>query len=170
MAEREAAGAAQWLRAEAAWQAVERARWTLRRLRCMSAGEIAHRLGRAVAMHRERRRLRAGAIPAVPQPEFARAARPWILTPAIVEATACLRAAERILEGRYDVFALRDAALGSHPQWNRDPRTGREAPLLYGKRLDYRNPRLVGDIKYLWEPNRHLHLVTLAQAYDLSGR
>src|SRR5204863_7281145 len=31
------------------------------------------------------------------------------------------------------------------------------------------NPRLVGDIKYLWEPNRHLHLVTLAQAYALSG-
>ncbi|HET6602949.1 MAG TPA: alginate lyase family protein, partial [Xanthomonadaceae bacterium] len=33
----------------------------------------------------------------------------------------------------------------------------------------YRDARLVGDIKYLWEPNRHLHLVTLAQAYALSG-
>jgi len=27
----------------------------------------------------------------------------------------------------------------------------------------------VGDIKYLWELNRHLHIVTLAQAYALSG-
>src|SRR6185436_17396116 len=30
------------------------------------------------------------------------------------------------------------------------------------------NPQLVGDIKYLWELNRHLQLVTLAQAYALS--
>src|SRR6185312_13212505 len=30
-------------------------------------------------------------------------------------------------------------------------------------------PALVGDIKYLWEPNRHLQLVTLAQAYALTG-
>ncbi len=29
---------------------------------------------------------------------------------------------------------------------------------------------MVGDIKYLWEPNRHLHLVTLAQAHALTGR
>ena len=27
----------------------------------------------------------------------------------------------------------------------------------------------MGDCKYLWEPNRHLHLVTLAQAYALTG-
>ena len=64
---------------------------------------------------------------------------------------------------------MRDADLGSPPSWNRDPKTGVEAPLSFGKLLDYRNPQLVGDIKYLWEPNRHLHLVTLAQAYTLSG-
>ena len=28
---------------------------------------------------------------------------------------------------------------------------------------------VVGDVKYLWELNRHGHLVTLAQAYALSG-
>ena len=27
----------------------------------------------------------------------------------------------------------------------------------------------MGDCKYLWEPNRHLHIVTLAQAYRISG-
>ncbi len=40
--------------------------------------------------------------------------------------------------------------------------------MLFGKTLNYRDEALVGDIKYLWEPNRHLHLVTLAQAYHLS--
>ena len=59
--------------------------------------------------------------------------------------------------------------LGAPPRWNRDPKSI-EAPLAFGKLLDYRNPDVVGDIKYLWEPNRHLHLVTLAQAYALTGK
>src|ERR671935_55249 len=62
------------------------------------------------------------------------------------------------------------ARLKGKPRWIRDPKTGIEAPLAYGKTLDYRNPDIVGDIKYLWEPNRHLHFATLAQAYALSGR
>src|SRR6185436_12997679 len=75
----------------------------------------------------------------------------------------------RIAAGRLDVFAMRDVELGSPPRWNRDPKTGIEAPLAFGKTLNYRDPRRVGDIKYLWEPNRHLHLVTLAQAYALTA-
>src|SRR5206468_5251686 len=78
-------------------------------------------------------------------------------------------AGERIADGKYDVFALTGIALGSPPRWNRDPRTGVEAPLAFGKLIDYRNNRQVGDIKYLWEINRHLHLVTLGQAYAVSG-
>ena len=35
--------------------------------------------------------------------------------------------------------------------------------------IDYRDERVVGNIKYLWEANRHLHLVTLAQAHALTG-
>ncbi len=73
------------------------------------------------------------------------------------------------LAGRLDVFALADCDLGTPPRWNRCPKTGVEAPLAFGKQLDYRDPLLVGDIKYLWEPNRHLQLVTLAQAYALTG-
>src|SRR5260221_679250 len=71
--------------------------------------------------------------------------------------------------GRFDVFALVNVDLGNPPRWNRDPKTGVEAPLEFGKQLDYRDPARVGDCKYLWEPNRHLHLVTLAQAYALTG-
>ena len=64
----------------------------------------------------------------------------------------------------------RGGAVGTPPRWNRDPKTGIEAPLEFGKLLDYRDADVVGDIKYLWEPNRHLHLVTLAQAWVLTGR
>lgn len=66
------------------------------------------------------------------------------------------------------VFAL-EADIGRVPQWNVDPGTLIQAPKVSGKTLNYRDESLVGDIKYLWEPNRHLHLVTLAQAYILSN-
>ncbi len=79
------------------------------------------------------------------------------------------KAADRILDGHLHIFALEDAALGEIPNWNQDPLTGKKAPLIFGKSLDYRDQELVGNIKYLWEPNRHLQLVTLAQAYKLSG-
>jgi hypothetical protein len=78
-------------------------------------------------------------------------------------------AADRILAGRFDAFALREVALGFPPKWNQDPKTRISAPLRFGKTLNYRDERIVGDIKYLWEPNRHLALVTLAQAWRLSG-
>ena len=77
--------------------------------------------------------------------------------------------AERLLAGRHTVFHLEDCELGNPPDWNRDPLTGRLAPLRPARTLDHRDARRVGNIKYLWEPNRHLHLVTLAQAYALSG-
>src|SRR5262249_11727134 len=61
-----------------------------------------------------------------------------------------------------------DAMLGFPPRWNREPKSGVDAPLVFGKTLRYRDERVVGDIKYLWEPNRHLELVALAQAWHLT--
>src|SRR5216684_1800513 len=154
-------------RSPAASGVMERVLWRLNRLRCMTHAEIRHRALRAVEMQAERWGLLGSAM--VPPPDLAQGSRRWILAAARVDAAPYLAAAERIAAGRFDVFALRDAALGSPPRWNCDPKTGVEAPLTFGTLLDYRNPRLVGDIRYLWEPNRHLHVVTLAQAYALSG-
>jgi hypothetical protein len=103
----------------------------------------------------------------VPQPDLARATPLWIHAKARVDAAPYLAAADRIAAGKFDVFALRGIELGSAPRWNRDPKTGVEAPLSFGMLLDHRDFRRVGDIKYLWELNRHLHIVTLAQAYAL---
>lgn len=134
----------------------------------MSAGEVCHRVGRLISIRAEqllRHRTRR-----VPVADIGSTARPWIHSDQTQDSGSYLAAAERIVAGRFDVFALDDVPLGSQgspPNWNRDPRTGITAPLTCGKRLNYRDTQLVGDIKYLWEPNRHLHLVTLAQAYSL---
>ena len=76
--------------------------------------------------------------------------------------------ANQIISGNFNIFASKDLTPGFPPNWNRDPLTATTAPLTFGKTLNYRDESLVGNIKYLWEPNRHLELVTLAQAYHLT--
>jgi len=146
----------------------EKLRWRINRLRCMTPAEVGHRAVRALCLHAERAGLLVGSG-TVPTPDLAPIPRRWVKATLRVDVARYLAAADRIADGRVDVFALPDVDLGSPPRWNRDPKSGVEAPLGFGLLLDYRDPRLVGDIKYLWEPNRHLHLATLAQAYALSG-
>ena len=138
-------------------------RWRLNRLRCMSPQEIAFRLWRAARAHGER--LGWLGPKGVPFPDLSVSGTRFFFGNEKIVPAPYVAAADRIADGWLDVFALRDVDLGSPPRWNRDPKTGIEAPLAFGKLLDYRDADLVGDIKYLWEPNRHLHLVTLAQAW-----
>lgn len=140
--------------------------WKLNRLRAMGIVEIAYRARNVLQAQWERRGLGlarpialGGAVQSHWLSEF----------PREVVATRYRDAADRLLAGRYDVFALSRVELGFPPNWNRDPKTGTEAPLVFGKTLNYRDEGVVGDIKYLWEPNRHLELVTLAQAWYLTG-
>jgi hypothetical protein len=141
--------------------------WRLNRLRCMSVAEIAHRLQRMIATQAERWNLLGPAR--VPAADLTPIVTAWIGVPAGIDQAGYLAAADRLACGIFDVFALRGITLGVPPRWNRDPKSGIETPLSFGKQIDYRDPQKVGDIKYLWEPNRHMHLVTLAQAYALSG-
>ena len=144
--------------------------WKLNRLRCMGAAEIIHRISNGLRATLEARGYGIAAQP--PAPTTASSAMPWVdPLPLAFEQTKnqYLARADSILAGRFRVFALDPAVLGFPPDWNTDPKTGRKAPLTFGKTLDYRDGESVGDIKYLWEPNRHIELVVLAQAWHLSG-
>jgi hypothetical protein len=142
--------------------------WKLNRLRAMGVAEIGHRVGDALRDRAQGMGLGLACTP--PRARLDRFGRPWLATlPRTVDVVSHCVAADRILAGHFDVFSLHDRELGFPPDWNCDPKTGTHAPLAFGKRLDYRSEEVVGDIKYLWEPNRHLALTTLAQAYHLSG-
>jgi len=134
----------------------------------MSPAEMGYRLLRAIQARAERSRLR-NARP-VPPPELAFAGNSWLKQDADFSVSRYTKAADRIAEGWLDVFALRRIDIGSPPRWNRDPKSGIEAPGAFGKLLDTGDADLVGDIKYLWQPNRHQHLVTLAQAWRLTRK
>ena len=133
----------------------------------MTIAEVPFRVAQTIKKHSERWLHVSNAE--VPPPDLQRTGRPWIHASPTIAPAPYLAAADEIAAGRVDVFALRGVELGTPPRWNTDPKTGTQAPLTFGMLLDYRDTSLVGDVKYLWELNRHGHLVTLAQAYALSG-
>ena len=139
--------------------------WKFNRLKLMSAGEVAWR----VLQMAQKKAAKWGVGQLRQPPVAAPRAGAAFLPMAPAPSDALTAAADTILAGRWNVFALRGVELGFPPRWNRDPKTGTEAPMGLGKAIDYRRESVVGDIKYLWEPSRHLELVTLAQAYRASG-
>jgi len=140
--------------------------WKLNRLKAMGPAEVCWRVWRAVAAGLERRGL---GLAHDADAGTGNAGSAWTSPlPTDFDAAPYIAAADRVLAGRWDLFSLRDCPLGFPPRWNRDPKTGVEAPLDFGTSIDYRNERVVGDIKYLWELDRHLELVTLAQASHLT--
>ena len=140
--------------------------WRLNRFKAMTPAEVCWRLRKGLAGGLQRlglglaRDVEAGA---------GATGSGWVATlPTGIDAARYVWAAERVLAGRWDVFSLRGQLLGFPPRWNRDPKTGVEASHAFGKSINYRDERIAGDVKYLWELNRHTELVTLAQAWRLT--
>lgn len=133
----------------------------------MPTAEILHRLREKSLVMRQRCGLLRADAP--PLANINVDAPTWIQPDTTLPSQPYVDAARRILDGEYPIFALRPARLGAVPQWNTDPKSGTRAPLGFGRSINYRDASIVGDIKYLWEPNRHRQWVVLAQAYALSG-
>jgi hypothetical protein len=81
------------------------------------------------------------------------------------EREALLADADSIRAGHVVLFGERRFDVGMPPLWNRDPESGVTGPAIYSGDIAVTNRELVGDIKHVWELNRHLHLVRLAQAW-----
>jgi hypothetical protein len=77
--------------------------------------------------------------------------------------------ADRIAAHRLSFFDLEDCHLGDPIDWNRDPKSGKAAPMRFAPWIDYRDFNVTGDCKFVWEPNRHHQLVVLARAYRACG-
>ncbi|MFL6451427.1 MAG: alginate lyase family protein [Bryobacteraceae bacterium] len=74
--------------------------------------------------------------------------------------------ADQVLEHRFPVLAV-EIETGPEIDWRRDYRHEKKSGLSYFRRVPYLNFSAVGDHKFIWELNRHQHLVLLAQAYLL---
>lgn len=85
------------------------------------------------------------------------------------DAATLTERAHRIIAGRFDLLGYADLDFGTPPDWQLDPVSGRRAPLRHWSRIPYLDPDIVGDHKVTWELNRHQYLITLAQAWLLTG-
>ncbi|HEY3243952.1 MAG TPA: alginate lyase family protein [Phycisphaerae bacterium] len=77
--------------------------------------------------------------------------------------------AARIKANRVRLFDLAECDLGSPARWNFEHKVGRATPMGFAPWIDYRDHALTGDAKFVWEPNRHQHLVVLGRAFRVSG-
>jgi len=139
--------------------------WYWNRLRCMSIAEIMGRASTSATLAMERRK----APTEVPAARLDRLGARWLPRELPEPAGAILLRANEVLSGHWRIFANDAMNLGFPPEWNRNPANGALLPLTYGKTMSFRDPAVTGDIKYLWEPNRHLELVCLAQAWQLTS-
>jgi len=147
--------------------ATVRMMWLMNRLRCMSVAEVGYRMRQAATVRLGRRMTGRAAPPALPRALTLPVAGAPELDAAEVE--ALVLDAERICAGHVVLFAERRFDVGVPTAWNRDPETGVTGPSIYCGDIAITNRDLVGDIKHVWELNRHLHLVRLAQAWALTG-
>ncbi len=150
--------------------------WMIRRLRRMSVPEIAHRACRTGRHVAERKIPSLGKPPASGRAALADrrwcidlAERERVKQTAIGQCGWSDRAARELLAHRFSFFALERHPFGDVIRWNRDYRNGVDAPRGFGPLLDYRDAARFGDIKYLWEHNRHHHFVELSKAWYLTG-
>src|SRR5207237_1831206 len=140
-------------------------RCRFQRLLCMPAAELPYRAARLIAAHVESIAPRRRSIPS---PDRGPWATRWVHVPEGIDAALYVAAADRIVAGELEVFGVSCANGGAPPRWNCDPKTGTQAPLTAGKLLNHHDRRMVGDIKYLWEVNGPLHVVTLAEGDALT--
>lgn len=78
-----------------------------------------------------------------------------------------LSEAERILSG--SISLLGHDWRFAEADWQADPVTGEQWPDDFYTRVIPRSASLSGDIKDVWEVNRHQYLIVLAKAYYLTG-
>ncbi len=100
----------------------------------------------------------------------ARWGRSWCVRPADPGNAAQIHAeAARLLAGELKVFGQPVKMNGGLPDWNSDPVSGIRIPSSFGLFIDFRHIGGGVDIKFLWEVNRHLWWVSLAQEYASTG-
>jgi Heparinase II/III-like protein/Heparinase II/III N-terminus len=144
------------------WPRSAKLAWWLRRLHMMSAGEVLWRARTRGMLEIWRRQWSPPPPPRLgaPDPYRTPVSLPSADTRAVVEAGRSL------LDGTYTALGC---TFELDPvEWHLDPQSGVTAPLAFGPLMNYRDPELVGNVRNIWEFNRHQHLTVAAAAYALS--
>lgn len=160
-------------------------KWFFDRFRTMSPAEIAWRLRSEIRDGVDRVRIPMGFVPKIRDGRhpFRKAGAGFSTSDLVPGAWTAGRAdplvsrwaerlrsrADAVAENRLSFFNLEKVFIGDPIDWNRDHECGKPSPLRLSQKIDYRDYRVTGDAKVVWEPNRHHHLVVLGRAYRAFG-
>ena len=142
-------------------------KWYVWRLKAMTPSEMLHRANSVLLKQYVKRRSAWIA----PTPQLSTKHQDdWELPNLPLEQNteyeALLTEADNYLQGNYTWLNI--PAQESLLNWHLDPQTGKVAPLKFGLELNYRSYDLVGNVKNIWEKNRHHHLTVMSAAYALT--
>ncbi|HTU99447.1 MAG TPA: heparinase II/III family protein, partial [Luteitalea sp.] len=156
-----------------------------RKLRRMSPGEIVGRIGDLGTRIIEEQRYRAG-MDRDPEPSLTNPGPPSFgypffaehdlttVTSALASDTgyvARLRSeADALCRGEFSFFGRAFTLNPARIPWTADPITGRPWPMVFHTKVDIFSGNVGhGDVKFVWELNRHQFLPTLGKAWRLTG-
>lgn len=148
--------------------------WYINRLKAMPPKEILYRIGRKIFALKIKRQF----CPKVPQQIFESTfpfinidkdeIRKFISDAGLRE--IYLSEADKILEGKIPVFHCDDLVFKDGINWHIDPISKLSWDKDFYSNIHYQTYKEdFGGIRFVWELNRHLHFLTLGQAYLISG-
>ena len=144
---------------------IKNIKWYALRLKAMSFEEILSRLKYYLLVKKYLKNSRS-----IKSPEPQYELKDWwelsLPEENSIESKALLNEAENYLRGDYTFLNItcKEPLLN----WHLDPQTNKIAPLTFALDLDYKDVSLVGNIKNIWEKNRHHHLTVMSAAYALT--
>lgn len=147
---------------------LKKVKWVRHRLSQMTLNEVIYRLKKKA--YASTQVIGLNQVRIIENTDYKRKSSEWLKASSSHLPVDYCRKADEVYASGIDIFAKKITWDEMLSDWLRDPKTGIVAPLNFGKTLNYRDNQIVGDIKYLWEPNRHLHLVILAQAYKFTNK
>ena len=80
----------------------------------------------------------------------------------------CVKLADELLNHQFHFLGL-GVNLPKPIPWNRNPQTDKDYPPDHHSTIDTMNSSSYGDVKYVWELNRHQFFIEVASAYFLTG-
>ena len=141
--------------------------WLINRLACMPFAEVVHRARHACTSWLVKRSIVQ--VPAAVLVQFMQMDAPVFSLPADIDVAPYIREADAILAGDVSLFATGETHVGDPPAWNLNAQSSHGADHRTNASDSKSGRAPESDIKYIWELNRHLQWVRLAQAYVLSA-
>ena len=89
--------------------------------------------------------------------------------PSLPDADRLVAIAEEAAAGDWYIFGKR-VTIDRPDRWTVHPLTGTPTPLRHWQTIQFMNGIDGADVKYIWELNRHRHLVRIAQGYFVTQR